>query len=382
MRVVSSESSAQIRWVISLDRFALTLTFRIGMRSPMISYATIYAKKCGQSSAERMPRMTATAPVNSPPPSSFLSLAVTAPLASFKAALRPIAFGVGEMDTSLPSTADRRRSTNPFASSPSSARVAVGRAMESASDSSLCSNPCFSITARSMKACGGGRPNASNASLHSRSSRRARADVLKYRQWSNMAGSINAISLAMQLYERRSAGCRQPLPAYGFAILAKIRSGAVVAGDLLVGTRAFGAGRFPSRYVHENLNAAHILAADGSHRVAHCRELRADEIIQRRFQAQRIRHLRVTESRHVGRGLQIGAEIENVDQCLRMTLRLHVAAHQRPRHQRLPAMHHESRGQRIEWPLVRFDDVRALRAEREQRAAIVQDETISGHGDP
>jgi len=76
--------------------------------------------------------MTATAPVNSPPPSSFLSLAVTAPLASFSAAFRRIALGVGEMDTSLPSTADRRRSTYPFASSPSSARVAVGRAMESA----------------------------------------------------------------------------------------------------------------------------------------------------------------------------------------------------------------------------------------------------------
>src|ERR1700690_379929 len=45
MRVVSSESSAQIRRVISLDRFALTLTFRIGMISPVISYATIWGKK-------------------------------------------------------------------------------------------------------------------------------------------------------------------------------------------------------------------------------------------------------------------------------------------------------------------------------------------------
>src|ERR1700731_4771580 len=45
MRVVSSDSSAQIRRVMSLDRFALTLTFRIGMTSPVISYATIWGKK-------------------------------------------------------------------------------------------------------------------------------------------------------------------------------------------------------------------------------------------------------------------------------------------------------------------------------------------------
>jgi hypothetical protein len=41
-----------------------------------------------------------------------------------------------------------------------------------------------------MNACGGDNPNIENASVHSRSRRRAKAVVLKYMQWSNIIDSI------------------------------------------------------------------------------------------------------------------------------------------------------------------------------------------------
>ncbi len=111
---------------------------------------------------------------------------------------------------------------------------------------------------------------------------------------------------------------------------------------------------------HDDLHAAHFLAVDRFHRVAHGRELCAHQVIQRLLQAERVGHLRMAESRHIRARLAVGAEVEDVDQQLRVSLRLHVAAHQRDGHQRLIVVHHEARGQRVVRPLVGLDGIGAF----------------------
>jgi len=85
----------------------------------------------------------------------------------------------------------------------------------------------------------------------------------------------------------------------------------------------------------------------------------------------------MVEARHVGRRLKIGAEIEEAHQRLRMSLRLHVAAHERDRHERRGILHDKSGGERVEGTFMRRDGVGALGIEREERAAIMQDEAIA-----
>jgi hypothetical protein len=47
----------------------------------------------------------------------------------------------------------------------------------------------------------------------------------------------------------------------------------------------------------------------------------AEERVQARFEIEPVRYLGMMEARHVGRGLQIGSEIEDVDQGLGVALR-------------------------------------------------------------
>src|SRR6266700_276183 len=79
--------------------------------------------------------------------------------------------------------------------------------MVSSSASSRCSRPGFSSTRRSMKACGGVSPWWANASAHSRSSRRASAVVLKYRQESNTRQKLaHMVSYATKITTDAAAG--------------------------------------------------------------------------------------------------------------------------------------------------------------------------------
>ena len=84
----------------------------------------------------------------------------------------------------------------------------------------------------------------------------------------------------------------------------------------------------------------------------------------------------VREPRRVGRHLHVHAEIDQVDHVLRVRFGLDAAAHVAERHQRLAVLHHEAGDDRVERPLARRDDVRALRIERERRAAVVQHEAV------
>src|ERR1035438_2321270 len=87
------------------------------------------------------------------------------------------------------------------------------------------------------------------------------------------------------------------------------------------------------------------------------------------------------KSRHVGGSLQVGAQIKNIDQKLGMSLRLHIAAHQRHGHHRLVLMQQESRGECIEGPLVRLDRIWTFGVQREQSASVMQYEAEAGYCD-
>ena len=75
----------------------------------------------------------------------------------------------------------------------------------------------------------------------------------------------------------------------------------------------------------------------------HRGELGTDQAVERRFQAQHIGYLVVPEARHVGRRLQVRTEVKNVHQQLRVSLRLHIAAHERHGQ---PARRHAARSPR------------------------------------
>src|ERR1700730_1053378 len=87
------------------------------------------------------------------------------------------------------------------------------------------------------------------------------------------------------------------------------------------------------------------------------------------------------EARDVAGLLYVRAKIDNVDERLFVTLRLHVAAHETDSHERTPVMSHETRHQCVEWALLGRDCVGTVRIEREESAAIVQYEPITGHRD-
>ena len=63
-------------------------------------------------------------------------------------------------------------------------------------------------------------------------------------------------------------------------------------------------------------------------------------------------------ARGVAGFLHVHAEIDDVGQHLHMALRLHVAAHQAERQERLAVLHHEAGNDGLERPLARRIDVR------------------------
>ena len=106
-----------------------------------------------------------------------------------------------------------------------------------------------------------------------------------------------------------------------------------------------------------------------------------DQLKQLRLHLQLVPHLVVAEPRHVACRLHVRAEIEHVHQHLHVALSLLVAAVLPGDEQRPAVLHHEHRRQRVVRALVSRDHVRALRIEREQPAAVVQDESIARDGD-
>ena len=100
----------------------------------------------------------------------------------------------------------------------------------------------------------------------------------------------------------------------------------------------------------------------------------------------------VAESSDVHRLLNVHPEYEHVNEELRMSLRLHSAAHQAERHVRLVAasvsrgvgtrLRDESRNERVKRTLARRHGVRQTWLHRESRPAIVQREPGARHDDP
>ena len=80
----------------------------------------------------------------------------------------------------------------------------------------------------------------------------------------------------------------------------------------------------------------------------------------------------VADARRVDRLLQVQAAIDQVDQHLRVPLRLDVAAHHAVGHQQPAVLEHHRRNQRVERPLAGLEAVRVAWLEREAGAAIVQ----------
>src|SRR5262249_191018 len=60
---------------------------------------------------------------------------------------------------------------------------------------------------------------------------------------------------------------------------------------------------------------------------------------------------------------------------------VHVAAHEQDRHQRLSVLPEKTCRQGVVRPLVRCNHIGTVRVEREQRAAIVEHESVARHGD-
>ena len=87
---------------------------------------------------------------------------------------------------------------------------------------------------------------------------------------------------------------------------------------------------------------------------------------------------RVLQPRRFAGLLHVHAEIDQVDQHLHLSLRLHVAAHDAEDEPRLAVLRHHRRDDRVERPLVRFQSIGVLRVEGEQHAAILEGEAEFG----
>ena len=91
--------------------------------------------------------------------------------------------------------------------------------------------------------------------------------------------------------------------------------------------------------------------------------------------------LAVVEPRGVAGRLHVHPQVDHVHDLGRLGLGLLVTAHVAERQQRLAVLHHERRDDRHERPLVRRDDVRRRRVEREERPAVVHREPVAGDRD-
>src|SRR5437588_2705382 len=89
------------------------------------------------------------------------------------------------------------------------------------------------------------------------------------------------------------------------------------------------------------------------------------------FQSQALK--RVSEASGFSRLLSIHAEIDNIDQHLRMTLRLHVTAHHAKRKKWFSVFQNQRRDECVERSLSWFDTIRMLRIQFKQRTPVVQD---------
>ena len=102
--------------------------------------------------------------------------------------------------------------------------------------------------------------------------------------------------------------------------------------------------------------------------------------------------LQVTEARRIDRLLNVHPEDEQIQQQLRVSLRLHRAAHESEAHvwrvrasvsRRLRArLGDEARNERVERTLARRHGIRQSRLHRESCAAILQREAGARHHDP
>src|SRR5438477_13134922 len=101
-----------------------------------------------------------------------------------------------------------------------------------------------------------------------------------------------------------------------------------MVGACTVISANIGLGWVGSGSDENRLVAADLAAVDRSHIMPHGAELFADQAVELRFQPESVGNLSMAEARHVGRRLQVRAELEHVDEHLAMALCLHVAPHQ------------------------------------------------------
>ena len=88
----------------------------------------------------------------------------------------------------------------------------------------------------------------------------------------------------------------------------------------------------------------------------------------------------VPDARGLAGFLHVHAEVDQVDEHLRVSLRLHVAAHDAERQPRLAVLHHHRRHERVKRTLVRRDLIGVSGPEVEEAAAVLQqDAGVAGH---
>src|SRR6185436_10192337 len=166
-----------------------------------------------------------------------------------------------------------------------------------------------------------------------------------------------AITIALNI-------CRivTPSPSDGESILAQIRSAEqdtvfVIDPDRLV--------------------AAHRAAAldNGvAARLERAPDLRADAAFDGELLAD------VPDARRIARLLHVHAEVDDVGDDLRVSLRLVVAAHHAEGHHGSAVLRKHRGNQRMQGPFVRADLMRMPRLQRESRAAVLQrDAGVAGH---
>ncbi len=88
---------------------------------------------------------------------------------------------------------------------------------------------------------------------------------------------------------------------------------------------------------------------------------RSDGLVETGLELQHIGGLIMMEARRVAGGLHVGAEVEQVDQHLHVSLRLLGGAHETKRHERQAVLHDESRQQRVKWPFPGCDAIGTVR---------------------
>src|SRR5690242_14342633 len=91
--------------------------------------------------------------------------------------------------------------------------------------------------------------------------------------------------------------------------------------------------------------------------------------------------LLMREARGITGRLGIDSEVDHGEQHLGMALRLLAPAHESKGHPGLAALHHESRQQSVKRTLARRDHVGTLRIQGEQRAPVVEYESVPGNSD-